>query len=81
MRGSPCYMAPELFQNFPPHSFASDIWAFGCTLYEMATGRPPFISGCLRELLSLIIESQPEEIVGTLQRRMLSIFDGLLALP
>ena len=57
-------MAPELFQDSSPPSFASDIWALGCTLYEMATGQPPFISASLSELLSLILESEPEEIVG-----------------
>jgi len=42
LRGTPCYMAPELFQDGSCASFASDIWAFGCILFELATGSPPF---------------------------------------
>ncbi|KDO29061.1 ULK/ULK protein kinase [Saprolegnia parasitica CBS 223.65] len=36
--GSPHYMAPELFEATPVHSFASDFWALGCVLYELRVG-------------------------------------------
>ncbi|MBK8156748.1 MAG: protein kinase [Streptococcus sp.] len=32
-------MAPELFTENGVFSFASDIWALGCILYEMASGK------------------------------------------
>ncbi|KPI85442.1 putative protein kinase [Leptomonas seymouri] len=35
--GTPLYMSPELIRTQEP-SFASDIWALGCVVYEMATG-------------------------------------------
>ena len=41
-RGTPYYMAPELFMEDGIHSFASDLWALGCTLFELAHGSPPF---------------------------------------
>lgn len=39
--GSPIYMAPEtlIYNHF---SFASDIWALGCILYELCTLQPAF---------------------------------------
>uniref|UniRef100_A0A5K1G9X4 Protein kinase domain-containing protein n=1 Tax=Nymphaea colorata TaxID=210225 RepID=A0A5K1G9X4_9MAGN len=42
--GTPCYMAPELFQEGGVHSYASDLWALGCVLYECYPGRPPFVA-------------------------------------
>lgn len=48
-------MAPELFQDEGVHSFASDFWAFGCVLYELATNRPPFTSSSFQELVGLIV--------------------------
>ena len=41
-RGSPYYMAPELFMENGFHSFASDFYALGCVLYEMITGKTPY---------------------------------------
>lgn len=39
--GTPAYMAPELFDE-QPASVASDLYAFGCVLYEMLCGATPF---------------------------------------
>lgn len=34
-KGSPQYMAPELFLDGGIHSFASDLWSLGCVLFEL----------------------------------------------
>ena len=41
-KGYPDYMAPELFLLSGTHSYQSDLWALGCTLYEMRRGDRPF---------------------------------------
>lgn len=43
-RGSPFYMAPELFLESGCHSFSSDIYALGVVLFEMTCGRTPYSS-------------------------------------
>ena len=37
-RGSPFYMAPELFHDNGVYSFQSDLWALGIIAYELSTG-------------------------------------------
>ncbi|KAA8570372.1 hypothetical protein EYC84_002665 [Monilinia fructicola] len=39
--GTPHWMAPELFDAVPSYGKEVDIWAFGCMVYEIATGLPP----------------------------------------
>ncbi|DAZ96594.1 TPA: hypothetical protein N0F65_000160 [Lagenidium giganteum] len=39
--GTPLYMSPEMLED-KAYSYASDVWALGCVLYELCTGNPPF---------------------------------------
>ncbi|ETW10273.1 ULK/ULK protein kinase, variant [Aphanomyces invadans] len=59
--GSPHYMAPELFDPHPVHSFASDFWALGCVLYELFTGTQPFSSLGFVDLRSMI-QTEPVQL-------------------
>lgn len=41
--GSAVYMAPERLTGERGHSYASDLWSAGVTLYELVSGQNPFV--------------------------------------
>lgn len=60
--GSPCWMAPEVFQGQATeggNSQKADIWAFGITALELGFGRPPYDRVDPVQLRKLVIEDPP----------------------
>jgi eukaryotic-like serine/threonine-protein kinase len=55
------YMAPEVLQGAEADA-RSDIFSFGCVLYEMTTGRRAFDGKSQVGLLAAILEKDPEPI-------------------
>ena len=57
--GTAAYMSPEQTQGRPVDK-RTDIWAFGCVLYEMLTGRPAFASETVFETTGTSAGGQPD---------------------
>src|SRR5262245_9747089 len=57
--GTAAYMSPEQARGKPVDS-RTDIWAFGCVLYEMLTGRKLFPGETITDVLASVIRAEPE---------------------
>ena len=57
--GTPAYMSPEQARGKPVDK-RTDIWAFGCVLYELLAGRQAFRGDTLTDTLAAILEREPD---------------------
>jgi serine/threonine-protein kinase len=57
--GTAAYMSPEQAKGRPADK-RSDVWAFGCVLYEMLTGRRAFPGDDVMETLSAVIRGEAD---------------------
>ncbi|WP_245665514.1 serine/threonine-protein kinase [Actinoplanes subtropicus] len=61
--GTPHYMAPEAFHGVTA-SAATDVYALGVLLYELVSGRPPYDSDSIPDLMRRHMEGNPERRRG-----------------
>jgi len=57
--GTAAYMSPEQARGHNV-DIRTDVWAFGCVLFEMLTGRPPFLGATISDTLARILEREPD---------------------
>jgi serine/threonine-protein kinase len=57
--GTPAYMSPEQARGQPVDR-RTDIWAFGCVLYEMLTGQRAFPGQTVSDTLATVIAKEPD---------------------
>lgn len=57
--GTPAYMSPEQAKGKPVDR-RTDIWAFGCILYECLTGKPVFSGETSAEIIGAVMHAEPD---------------------
>jgi serine/threonine protein kinase/Tol biopolymer transport system component len=57
--GTAAYMSPEQARGQSVDK-RTDVWAFGCVLFEMLSGRSPFARETISDTLAAILEAEPE---------------------
>ena len=59
MLGTPAYMSPEQARGQVVDR-RTDIWAFGCCLYECLTGRRAFEGSTVTDILAAVLDKDPD---------------------
>ena len=59
MIGTAAYMSPEQARGLPVDR-RTDVWSFGCVLYEMLTGRVAFAGDTVSDSIARILEREPD---------------------
>jgi eukaryotic-like serine/threonine-protein kinase len=57
--GTAAYMSPEQARSQPVDK-RTDIWAFGCVLYELLTGQHAFQGETVTEILAAVLRGEPD---------------------
>ena len=77
LMGTPIYMSPEQCLGTRDVDHRTDIYALGVILFEMLTGRPPFVSEGFGDLVNMHI-NKPPPVPSSLRPGLLPVLDALV---
>lgn len=64
MAGTPFWMAPEVIREGAQYNMKADIWSLGITIYEIATGNPPYADKGSSWAMAMIEKLTPPRLEG-----------------
>src|SRR5215471_4603512 len=59
IRGTPAYMSPEQVRGELVDN-RTDVWGFGCVLFELLSGRQPFSGATIPDLIASVLKTDPD---------------------
>lgn len=62
--GTPFWMAPEVIREGAQYNVKADIWSLGITIYEIATGNPPYCDKGATWAMTMIEKLTPPRLEG-----------------
>ena len=62
--GNPAYMSPKQARGLAVDR-RTDVWAFGCLLYELLTGRKPFAGSTPADTVAALLTQEPNLTIGS----------------
>jgi NIMA (never in mitosis gene a)-related kinase len=71
----PC--SPELCEE-KPYDEKSDVWAFGCLIYELATGKPPFTAANQVALAKKVVHDAPPPLPAQFSAELGNLVHSML---
>ena len=75
--GTPYYAAPEIWKDLP-YDHKSDVWSFGCVVYEMCALIPPFKADDMAGLFKKVLRGQYPAIPTHFSMDMRTLIKALL---
>lgn len=60
--GTMAYIAPEQVRGDPPISHRTDLYTLGCVMFEMLTGKLPFVAETMAQLIYKHLEEAPPHV-------------------
>ena len=57
--GSPLYMSPEQMTSAKHVDVRTDIWSLGVALFELLSGKTPFMGDSMTELVAAVLQRDP----------------------
>ena len=75
--GTPYYAAPEVWKE-TPYDAKSDVWSFGCVIYEMCALQPPFKAEDMNGLYKKVLRGQYPAIPTHFSHDMRNLIKSIL---